>query len=110
MKKVLGLWGIIFSLFIFSPSIANAGLANLTPCKDSAAFTKRLNASVKKLEGRLAKYETGTPPAIAIEQKILQTKQRFDKYSKAGLLCGSDGLPHLIADGRWSHAVRFVIY
>nr|YP_009296782.1 photosystem I subunit III [Bangiopsis subsimplex]AOM66125.1 photosystem I subunit III [Bangiopsis subsimplex]ARO90318.1 photosystem I subunit III [Bangiopsis subsimplex] len=106
MKKFLG---ILFASIIIFPSIANASLANLTPCKDSAAFNNRLNASVKKLQGRLAKYETGTPPAIALEQKILQTKQRFEKYSKAGLLCGSDGLPHLIADGRWSHAVEFTI-
>ena len=28
-------------------------------------------------------------------------------YSKA--LCGADGLPHLIVDGRWSHAGDFII-
>jgi len=25
-----------------------------------------------------------------------------------GLLCGTDGYPHLIVDGRWSHAGEFV--
>eukprot|EP00965_Chrysotila_dentata_P010737 349417-Pleurochrysis_carterae.AAC.1 len=25
-------------------------------------------------------------------------------YADKGLLCGTDGLPHLIADGRFSHA------
>jgi len=24
-------------------------------------------------------------------------------------LCGTDGLPHLIADGRWSHAAEFML-
>ena len=28
-------------------------------------------------------------------------------YSKAS--CGTDGLPHLVVDGRWSHAGDFVI-
>jgi photosystem I subunit 3 len=28
-------------------------------------------------------------------------------YSKA--LCGADGLPHLVVDGRWSHAGDFII-
>jgi photosystem I subunit 3 len=28
-------------------------------------------------------------------------------YSQA--LCGTDGLPHLIVDGRWSHAGDFII-
>lgn len=42
-------------------------------------------------------------------KKIQATKNRFDRYAKAGLLCGEDGLPHLIADGRWSHAAEFVI-
>jgi photosystem I subunit 3 len=25
------------------------------------------------------------------------------------LLCGTDGLPHLIADGRWTHAAEFIL-
>lgn len=37
-----------------------------------------------------------------------QTNARFEKYAKQGLLCGTDGLPHLIADPglalRYGHA------
>ena len=33
----------------------------------------------------------------------------FTKYGEKGLLCGVDRLPHLIADGRPSHAGEFVI-
>ena len=58
---------------------------------------------------KLKKYETGSQPALAIEKQIERTKQRFDRYAKAGLLCGNDGLPHLIADGRWSHAAEFTL-
>merc|ERR1712188_89374 len=36
------------------------------------------------------------------------TDRRFDFYGKSGLLCGNDGLPHLIADPglalRYGHA------
>nr|YP_010336506.1 photosystem I subunit III [Rhodospora sordida]UNJ14912.1 photosystem I subunit III [Rhodospora sordida] len=106
---MLGFFGLMLSLMIGFPCLANATLSLLTPCKDSVAFTKRLNSSVKKLEGRLSKYEAGTPPALALTQQIDKTKQRFNKYSEAGLLCGTDGLPHLIADGRWSHAKEFTL-
>merc|ERR1711964_903430 len=29
---------------------------------------------------------------------MADTERRFDFYGRAGLLCGTDGLPHLIAD------------
>ena len=40
---------------------------------------------------------------------MLFRSQRFDRYSHSSLLCGKDGLPHLITDGRWSHSIEFVI-
>ena len=73
------------------------------------AFNKRLNASVKKLEQRLSNYESDTPPALALQQQIKRTQTRFNKYSRSELLCGADGLPHLIADGRWSHSAEFML-
>ena len=91
------------------PKQAFAEISNLTKCSESSAFTKRLNTSVKKLESRLSKYEKGSPAALALEQQIERTKSRFDKYSRSKLLCGTDGLPHLIADGRWSHAAEFML-
>lgn len=94
-------------LVLFCPLLSYADVSGLQPCKDSAVFAKRLNNSVKKLEGRLSKYEPSTPPFLAIQKQIDKTKMRFDKYGKAGLLCGTDGLPHLVADGRWNHAGEF---
>jgi photosystem I subunit 3 len=88
-------------------SFADNGI--LIDCDKSPAFTKRLNASVKKLEGRLTKYEVGTPPALALQQQIDQTKSRFARYAESGLLCGTDGLPHLITDGDFAHASEFVL-
>jgi len=86
-----------------------ANVGTLIDCDKSPAFTKRLNASVKKLEGRLAKYEAGTPPALALQQQINQTKTRFATYADSGLLCGADGLPHLVTDGDWAHAPEIIV-
>lgn len=97
-------------MMIFNgPIISLANVGTLIDCDKSPAFTKRLNASVKKLEGRLAKYEAGTPPALALQQQIDNTKTRFTRYGDSGLLCGADGLPHLVTDGDWNYAPEFII-
>ncbi len=96
-------------LVAFAPHEAFAEIGGLKKCSESPAFTKRLTASVKKLEQRISQYETNSPPALALQQQIDRTKARFDKYSRSELLCGTDGLPHLIADGRWSHAAEFIL-
>jgi photosystem I subunit 3 len=96
-------------MMIFNAPTASFAAGTLVDCDKSPAFTKRLNTSVKKLEGRLAKYKEGTPPYLALQQQIDRTKDRFDKYGRSDLLCGADGLPHLIADGRWSHAAEFIL-
>jgi photosystem I subunit 3 len=100
---------LILVTFFKTPDIASADVSGLVLCKDSPVFQRRLEGSVKKLTARLANYEPGTPAYLALEQQITQTKTRFAKYGDQGLLCGTDGLPHLIADGRPSHAGEFVI-
>ncbi|MCP9774167.1 Photosystem I reaction center subunit III [Cyanobium sp. HWJ4-Hawea] len=80
------LFAVLLSLFLlvgFAP-VANADVAGLTPCTESARFQQR-----------------------AAGAKTDQAKARFAMYSQA--VCGADGLPHLIVDGRWSHAGDFVI-
>jgi len=96
-------------LLFFTPNQAFAEIGGLKKCSESPAFTKRLNGSVKKLELRMKQYEAGSPPALALQQQIERTKARFDKYGRSELLCGADGLPHLIADGRWDHAAEFIL-
>lgn len=105
-KKLL----LVFLVLTFiHPINVSADVAGLIPCNESSVFTKRLDASIRKLEGRIKKYDVGSPPALALEQQIKRTQQRFDRYGKSGLLCGKDGLPHLITDGRWNHSIEFVI-
>ena len=96
-------------LLIFNPEPAKAEIGGLTKCSDSPAFAKRQKTSVKKLEQRMSTYQADSPPALALQQQIDRTNARFDKYSRSDLLCGTDGLPHLIADGRWSHAAEFIL-
>ena len=108
--KRLNIIGLLCSLLItFTPDQALAEIGGLTKCSESPAFAKRQKASVKKLEQRMATYEVDAPPALALKQQIDRTNARFEKYSRSDLLCGTDGLPHLIADGRWSHAAEFIL-
>lgn len=102
---------LIFTLFftLFSPTNVNAESGVLKKCADSPGFTKRLNGSIKKLETRLQKYEADSPPALALQDQIVQTKARFKKYSDQGLMCGNDGLPHLIVAGDSKHVGEFIL-
>ncbi|KAL4534634.1 hypothetical protein Ndes2526B_g05568 [Nannochloris sp. 'desiccata'] len=77
---------------------AYADVAGLTPCSESKAFAKRKKNEVKALNKRLKQYEAGSAPALALNATIEKTEKRFDNYARQGLLCGTDGLPHLIAD------------
>jgi photosystem I subunit III len=109
MKRVNFLSLLFAVLIALIPNQAFAEIGGLTKCSESPAFTKRLNASVKKLEQRASQYDVDSPPALALKQQIERTQARFDKYSRSELLCGTDGLPHLVADGRWSHAAEFIL-
>ena len=109
MKRFNVITLLFLVLISFAPTQALADIGGLTKCSESTAFTKRLTTSVKKLEQRMGQYEVDSPPALALKQQIERTQARFDKYSRSDLLCGTDGLPHLIADGRWSHAAEFII-
>lgn len=92
---------------------AKADIAGLTPCAESKAFKKRENKEVKGLQKRMTKYEAGSAPALALQATIDRTQKRFAFYGKSGLLCGNDGLPHLIADPglafRYGHAGDIMI-
>lgn len=53
-------------------------------------------------------YEEGSAPALALQATKQRTEKRFANYAGSNLLCGTDGLPHLIADPglalRFGHA------
>jgi photosystem I subunit III len=109
MKRFNFITLLFISLIALTPNQAFADIGGLTKCSESPAFTKRLNTSVKKLEQRMSQYQADSPPALALQQQIDRTNARFEKYGRSELLCGTEGLPRLVADGRWSHAAEFTI-
>jgi photosystem I subunit 3 len=89
MRRLLPrLCAVLLSAFLlvgFAPvARADASVAGLTPCAENPRFQQRAAAA-----------------------QTDQAKARFAMYGQA--LCGTDGLPHLIVDGRWSHAGDFII-
>jgi photosystem I subunit 3 len=77
---------------------AKADISGLTPCSESKAYQKRLKNELKALNKRLKQYDPESAPALALNATMERTEKRFANYAKAGLLCGADGLPHLISD------------
>ncbi|KAF3887778.1 MULTISPECIES: Photosystem I reaction center subunit III [Nostocales] len=74
--------------FNFTPKALALG-AGLVPCKESPAFLERVDSA----------RATNFDPASG--------EKRFERYSQA--LCGPEGLPHLIVDGRLDRAGDFLI-
>ena len=101
----------IISSFVFTTEvkIVKADFNLLTPCKNSATFQKRLTTSVKKLENRFKLYTPESKEAKFLIKEINSTKARFERYGNSNLLCGKEGLPHIITSGEWNHANEFII-
>ncbi|MBI4783875.1 MAG: Photosystem I reaction center subunit III [Oscillatoriophycideae cyanobacterium NC_groundwater_1537_Pr4_S-0.65um_50_18] len=85
MRRLFALALVLFLCFGFAPS-ASADVAGLTPCGQSKAFLAR-----------------------AANATTDQAKARFEAYANSNVLCGTDGLPHLIVDGRLDHLGEFII-
>ncbi|MCV3216186.1 Photosystem I reaction center subunit III [Plectonema radiosum NIES-515] len=88
MRRLFTLVLAICLMFNFAPPAKALG-ADLVPCKDSPAFQERA------AEAR----NTTSDPASG--------EKRFERYGQA--LCGPEGLPHLIVDGRLDRAGDFLI-
>lgn len=86
MRRLFALILVVTLWFGFAPS-ASADVAGLTKCSDTPAFQQR---------AKTARPTTADPESGA---------KRFERYGQA--LCGPEGLPHLIVDGRFSHAGDF---
>merc|ERR1711988_1645971 len=87
---------IIISMSNIKPT--KADISGLTPCGSSKVFAKRKNQEIKELQKRMKKYDADSSPTVALKATMERTEKRFDFYAKSGFLCGTDGLPHLIAD------------
>ncbi|MBL1211140.1 Photosystem I reaction center subunit III [Geminocystis sp. GBBB08] len=72
----------------FAPT-ASADLSQLTPCSESAAY-----------QAKAASFRNTTDDPQS-------GKKRAERYAEA--LCGAEGYPHLVVDGRLDHVGDFVI-
>jgi len=88
MRRLLALL-LVVTLWVGFTPMASADVAGLVPCSESPAFAKRAER---------ARSTTGDPAS---------GQKRFERYSQA--LCGPEGLPHLVVDGRLSRAGDFLI-
>lgn len=75
--------------FNFAPPASADGVAGLVPCSESPAYQQK----AKNFRNTTADPQSG--------------KKRAERYAEA--LCGPEGYPHLIVDGRWSHMGDFFI-
>ncbi len=80
MRRLFALILLASLWFSFAP-VANADVAGLTPCSESAAFMQRADNARNEAQAK-----------------------RFEFYASSNVLCGEDGLPHLIVDGDLAHA------
>merc|ERR1740138_464867 len=96
--NTLAITTLSIALSITAVEQARADISGLTYCGQSKAFTKRKNQEIKELQKRMKKYEADSAPTVALKATMERTEKRFEFYAKSGLLCGTDGLPHLIAD------------
>lgn len=97
----------VFESFTATPALAN--VSNLTFCKDSTMFQKRLINETKKLEIRKKLYTVDSKEYISLAKEIEKTQAKFKNFEKNNLLCGKDGLPRMIVNGQLDHAHEFLI-
>ncbi len=88
MRRFLPLILVVMLWFSFAPQ-ASADLSQLTPCSESAAFVQKSKSFLN----------TTDDPASG--------QKRAQMYADA--LCGPEGYPHLVVDGRLDHAGDFLI-
>lgn len=89
MKKLFAFILVVTLWFNFAPPAQADGAFGLTPCSESPAYQQR----AKSFRNTTNDPQSG--------------QKRAERYSQA--LCGPEGLPHLIVDGRLSHAGDFII-
>lgn len=104
---VLSLW---FGFSAVQPAYAaELSFDVLTPCSSSQAFKDVIDNEISGFESRLVNFEPNSEPTKYLQGKITAARERYTKYANSTLLCGVDGLPHLITDGQFDHAGEFII-
>lgn len=105
MRRLFALM-LVMTLWLGFATPASADVAGLTPCAETPAFQQRIDRFIKSQESRLKQYPADSAAAATIKSSIAEAKGRSEHY--AGFLCGAEGYPRLIVDGRLDHAGEFI--
>ena len=89
MRRLFALILVFTLWFGFAPTANADDVAGLTPCGENPAYIQK---------AKNFRNTTGDPNS---------GQKRAELYAEA--LCGPEGYPHLIVDGRWSHMGDFFI-
>jgi photosystem I subunit 3 len=106
MRKLLSLLLACLLALGFATAVQAEPLIGLKPCSEVPAFKARMDERLSALEAKAVAATPGSPQAAVYEHQLDITTKRFEKYSS--LLCGDEGLPHLVTDGRLNHANEFL--
>jgi photosystem I subunit 3 len=96
--SAISVLNIVATLHLSLELYSKADISGLTSCFQSKTFTKRKKQEVKEIQKRMGKYEIESAPMIALKSTLDRTERRFELYGVSGMLCGADGLPHLVAE------------
>ena len=118
MRKIFSLvlaFALSVTLWVnFAPS-AQADLSHLTPCSESAAFQAKSKSYRNTTEDHQWCYGNFLSAAFQAKSKSYRNttddpqsgQKRAERYAEA--LCGPEGNPHLVVDGRLDRAGDFLI-
>ncbi len=103
--------GVLLAL-LFSPLAMAEPIGYTVPCSESQAFKELQATRFSGIDAQIEAAKQINPSSAYIEQ-LNQSKalweRRYATYEKNANCDKVSGYPHLITDGRWSHAGDFII-
>ncbi|WP_218080054.1 hypothetical protein [Anthocerotibacter panamensis] len=92
-----------------SPLVLAEPLGNTIPCSESQAFKDLKDARINGLKEKIAATDPATQYAKDLTASMELWEYRYANYEKNASCDKDSGQPHLIVDGRLSHAGDFII-
>jgi photosystem I subunit III len=113
--RTLLLWLCVLMVSL-SQVVQAEDIGNTKTCSEVQAFKDRLAEKISTVDTQIADIKTKFPEATPSREQYIADKEaekalinrRFERIAKANCDVAS-GYPHLITDGRWSHAGDFII-
>ncbi len=113
MKGRIFFSGLLGATLAFSPSLLAEDIGYTKACPDVQAYTDlkktRLDDFDTRIKDTKAKFGENNDQYKSLVDKKAEWQYRYNLIDKNANCDVKTGLPHLIADGRWSHAGDFII-